>query len=305
MLTDPLRGPDSLRSQAMVSIAVPPGHWPTDVCVLRAFDVAYRPEAPDRVAGARIQLSPGADAVAWEQVLTDSSARPIHPYSKYPTMRPGGFDASGLYVVFSDRSTSEASILTMAKKAQTSGIHLTDNPVGTIADGQAGTSLFLRSNPEDLVYLWRGLDWAANVVEIVIEVDRRLRDAWAEAIIPADTLNTQGIVVSSELDALGVVMDVIGPNDFPGRWLNDYSTWPEEHRPPRIERPDIAKVFRVLGPVEGTAVQLDPLDADGNRVFLGGAHTTRDGWALTCWEDRDALASVATLRLRVPLKFDR
>lgn len=43
-------------------------------------------------------------------------------------------------------------------------------------------------------------------------------------MIPAGVLLAEGVVVSPELDAVGVVFGVLGPDDFPG--LDDHSSGP-------------------------------------------------------------------------------
>lgn len=280
VLVDPSRDVDDLRAPASLAHDVPAGRWATELSLVSPLG-GEGPRGRRRVVGGRIRFVPEAVAVQWDLALTDSRGAPILPYPKYESFRPGGFDVTGQDLVVLDGA-------------------LWDN-LGPAAfgGGTGGQALILQPNGDDLVYLWWGRDWGGNVVELVVELDRLLREAWAEVVIPAGVLLAEGVVVSPELDAVGVVFDVLGPNDFPG--LDDHSSGPTGDRPRRDTRGDARTVFRILALVEGTRVQVDPQDADGRRVALGGALTSRSGWGLECWERGEAFSEVRTLRLRVPL----
>jgi hypothetical protein len=280
VLVDPSRDVDDVRAPAVLTHDVPAGRWATDVSMVSPLG-SDGPRGQRRVIGGRIRFVPEAVAVQWDLVLTDSSGVPTLPYPKYESFRPGGFDVTGQDLVLLDGALWE------------------DVGPAAFSGGAGGRALVLQPNGDDLVYLWWGRDWGGNLVELVVELDRLLREAWAEVVIPASALLAEGMVASPELEAVGLVFDVLGPDDFPG--LDDHSSGPSGVRPRRDTGGDARTVFRVLAPVEGTGVRVEAQDADGRRVALGGASTSRAGWGLQYWERGEAFSEVRTLRLRVPL----
>lgn len=280
VLVDPSRDVDDLRAPAVLAHNVPAGQWATELSLVSPLG-GDGPRGRRRVIGARVRFVPEAAAVRWDLALADSRGAPILPYPKYESFRRGGFDVTGQDIVLLDEALWD------------------DVGSAAISGGARGHVLVLQPNRDDLVFLWWGRDWGGNVVELAVELDRLLREAWDEVVIPADVLWAEGVVSSPELGAVGVVFDVLGPDDFPG--LDDHSSGPTGVRPRRDTRGDPRTVFRVLAPVEGTRVRVEPQDAEGRRVALGGASTSRSGWGLEYWERGEAFSEVRTLRLRIPL----
>lgn len=63
-------------------------------------------------------------------------------------------------------------------------------------------------------------------------------------VVPIDAIKASGRVLSHELTQEGIWLEVIDPDEVPGKWTRDYSSWPPENRPPARPKPDIALALR-------------------------------------------------------------
>jgi hypothetical protein len=115
-----------------------------------------------------------------------------------------------------------------------------------------------------------------------------------EILFPMSALPSVGRVPSRDLTKEGIWLEVINPDDVPGPWQWEYSSWPVQTRP-AYKKPDIILAMRT----NYVGLGLTFLDAAGKMLPTGRYSVGDDAAYIFYWKDDSLIRGAATLRMMI------